>query len=50
MAYEQRPIREEPVERGSATGFALAKYGMIFLIVVAVLIFLALVVIPAITD
>ena len=40
-----------PVERGSGiTGYAIAKYGFILLIVIAILVFLALVVVPAITD
>lgn len=41
----------QPVESGgSLTGYALAKYGIILLIVIAILFFLARVVIPAFTD
>jgi hypothetical protein len=41
---------EEPTERGSMTGFAAVKYGFIFLIVVAVLFFVAAYLIPALTN
>ena len=45
------PVAPAPVERGSGlTGYAIAKYGFILLIVVAILVFLALVVVPALTD
>ena len=48
------PHTHEPVEpaadRGSGlTGYAIAKYGFILLIVIAILWFLAAVVIPALT-
>jgi len=41
---------DEPADRGSMTGFAAVKYGFIFLIVVAVLYFVAVYLIPALTD
>jgi hypothetical protein len=41
----------QPVDGGGGlTGYALAKYGIILLIVIAILFFLAQVVIPAFTD
>jgi hypothetical protein len=45
--YREVPVPEEP--RNSWTGFAVVKYGFIFLIVLAILYFLAVVVVPAIT-
>jgi hypothetical protein len=44
---EYREVPEEP--RNSWTGYALVKYGFIFLIVLAILYFLAVVVVPALT-
>jgi hypothetical protein len=46
--HTHRPVPEEP--QGSWTGFALVKYGFIFLIVIAILYFLAVVVVPALTS
>jgi hypothetical protein len=45
---EYRDVPEEP--RNSWTGYALVKYGFIFLIVLAILYFLAVVVVPALTS
>jgi hypothetical protein len=41
---------DQPADRGSMTGFAAVKYGFIFLIVVAILYFVAAYLIPALTD
>ena len=52
MAYDPQHTHtptEPPTEPGW-TGFALVKYGFIFLIVVAVLYFAAVVLIPALTS
>jgi hypothetical protein len=48
--HEPAPAEPTPREGSSLTGYALAKYGIILLIVLAVLFFLAQVVIPAFTD
>jgi hypothetical protein len=50
--HTHQPVEPAPpAEPGSGlTGYAIAKYGFILLIVIAILVFLALVVIPAITD
>jgi hypothetical protein len=50
MDHEHREPIREPEDRGSLTGFAAIKYGFIFLIVIAVLYFLAAYVLPAFTD
>jgi hypothetical protein len=51
MAYEpQHTHPTEPDEPTNWTGFAVVKYGFIFLIVVALLYFAAVYVIPALTD
>jgi len=51
MAHQHEHVDiEEPRDRGSLTGFAAVKYGFIFLIVVAVLYFLAAYLVPALTD
>ena len=42
--------REAPEPRNNWTGYALVKYGFTFLIVIAILYFLAVVVVPAITS
>jgi hypothetical protein len=47
--HEESPARDP--ERGSGlVGFAAIKYGAIVVIVIAILVFLALYVIPALTD
>jgi hypothetical protein len=46
--HTHRPVPEEP--QSSWTGYALVKYGFIFLIVIAILYFLAVVVVPALTS
>jgi len=49
--YETRePVRTTPEDRGNIIGYAAVKYGFIFLIVVAILWFLAAYLIPAITS
>jgi hypothetical protein len=53
MAYEPQHTHpdDRPVEPSSGwTGFALVKYGFIFLIVVALLYFAAAYLLPALTD
>lgn len=52
MAYEpQHTHADGPTEPASGwTGFAVVKYGFIFLIVVAILYFAAAYVIPALVD
>ena len=52
MAYDHdhTPTEPAPREGGGLTGYAIAKYGFILLIVIAILLFLAYVVIPAFTD
>ncbi len=53
MTYDphtHQPAPASPEPRSGWTGYAVAKYGFILLIVVAILVFLALVVIPALTD
>lgn len=52
MSYEPQHTHTEPPAEPSSgwTGFAVVKYGFIFLIVVAVLYFAAAYVIPALTD
>ena len=44
------PVDEPVQDRGSLTGFAAVKYGFIFLIVIAVLYFVAAYVIPALSN
>jgi hypothetical protein len=48
--YETREPVRTPEDRGNITGYAAVKYGFIFLIVVAILWFLAAYLIPAITS
>jgi hypothetical protein len=45
-----QPVEQVPEDRGNITGYAAVKYGFIFLIVVAILWFLAAYLIPAITS
>lgn len=52
MTHYDPPHSHQPVEPGTdhgsgLTGYAIAKYGFILLIVIAILFFLAKVVIPA---
>lgn len=47
--HQEQPTHEAPPESGW-TGYAAVKYGFILLIVIAILVFLALYVIPAFTD
>lgn len=50
MSYEpRRTVEVEPAERTSWTGYAAVKYGFIFLIVAAILWFVATYLLPAIT-
>ena len=50
-ANDPHTVVDEPVQdRGSLTGFAAVKYGFIFLIVIAVLYFVAAYVIPALSN
>jgi hypothetical protein len=49
--HEPEVVEPAPVEdRGSLTGYAAVKYGFIFLIVVAILFFVAAYLLPALTD
>jgi hypothetical protein len=52
MRYEPEPEHTHtPTEPSTGwTGFALVKYGFIFLIVIALLYFAAVFLIPALTD
>ena len=52
MAYEPQHTHTDPPTEPSSgwTGFALVKYGFIFLIVVALLYFAAVYLLPALTD
>lgn len=47
--YERRTEPVEPEERSNWTGYAAVKYGFIFLIVVAILWFVATYLLPAIS-
>jgi hypothetical protein len=48
--HTQGPAQQAPEDRGNITGYAAVKYGFIFLIVVAILWFLAAYLLPAITS
>ncbi len=52
--HTQGPTQQAPEyrgeDRGNITGYAAVKYGFIFLIVVAILWFLAAYLIPAVTS
>jgi hypothetical protein len=48
--HTHQPAEPVPDRGSSLTGYAIAKYGIILLIVIAILWFIAQVIIPAFTD